>query len=376
MKKKIVIATSVHPALDDRIFFKEAKSLASEGYEIVLIAQHNKEQILDGIKIIPLPKPKNRLERLTKIIWKSFILAMKEKASIYHFHDPELIPIGIFLKLLLRKKVIYDLHELVYFDIAEKVWLRSKFLKKAVQLIYLFLERLSIVFFDQLILATDHIANHIKRIHGYRYRNNYVVLRNFPILSLIEYAKPADHSKLQKPIILYAGLLSTKRGIKELVQSMEFIGTKAVLWLLGSWESEEFKQECESIEGWKYTEYIGFVPLDKVFDYMKLSSIGISVLHPIKNTINSLPIKAFEYMACSLPMVMSDFPFWREVFGEFTLFANPYEPRDIADKIFYLIDNPDKRKELGLKGRQLVEAKYNWELESKKLIGLYKDLLI
>ena len=43
---------------------------------------------------------------MTKTLWKLFKLALKEKADVYHFHDPELIFIGIVLRLL-DKKVIY-----------------------------------------------------------------------------------------------------------------------------------------------------------------------------------------------------------------------------------------------------------------------------
>ncbi|GAH33102.1 unnamed protein product, partial [marine sediment metagenome] len=165
------------------------------------------------------------------------------------------------------------------------------------------------------------------------------------------------------------------RGIKEIIQAMEFVKDKAELWLLGRWENEEFKKECEGLAGWKYAKYSGFVPLREVYEYMKGADIGISILYPIKNYITSLPIKAFEYMACSLPMVMSNFPYWQETFGEFALFVNPYEPNDIADKILYLLDNPDKAKQLGDRGRDLAEEEYNWEAESKKLVELYKKLL-
>jgi len=51
-----------------------------------------------------------------------------------------------------------------------------------------------------------------------------------------------------------------------------------------------------------------------------------------------------------------------------------YDSKDIAEKILYLLDNPDEEKELGKKGRKLIEEKYSWEAESKKLLEMYNNL--
>ena len=119
---KVCILTSVHPPFDTRMFHKEAKSLVRAGYTLTLVAQHDKEEIVDGIRIIPLPKPKNRFERMTKTVWKLFMLALKEKADVYHFHDLELIPVGLFLKVFCRR-VIYDIHEDYITSIDQKEYL-------------------------------------------------------------------------------------------------------------------------------------------------------------------------------------------------------------------------------------------------------------
>ena len=108
--KIVCILTSVHPAFDVRIYHKEAKTLVQAGYNVTLIAQNNKDEIVDGVNIIALPKPKNRFVRIFGLTWRVFCLALGQHAGVYHFHDPELIFIGVLLRLL-GKKVIYDVHE-------------------------------------------------------------------------------------------------------------------------------------------------------------------------------------------------------------------------------------------------------------------------
>jgi len=363
--KKICILTSVHPVFDVRIFHKETKSLVNAGYNVTLVAQHSKNEIVNGVKIIALPKPRNRFMRIFGLSWRAFYLALHQHAAVYHFHDPELIFIGILLKLL-GKKVIYDVHEDLPKQILNKDWIGNVNVRKYVALIVNLIDHIGALLFDKIIYVVPDITEKYPK-------NKTIILRNFPILKLIDNTVITDYKK-NKPVIIYTGGLTRIRGIKEIIQAMEYIDNKAVLWLLGKWESEKFKKECENLRGWKYTKYLGLVSLEEVFQYMKIADIGISTLYPVKNYLISLPIKVFEYMAFSLPMVMSNFPYWQKIFGNCALFVDPYDSKDIAEKISYFLDNPDEAKELGKEGRKLIEEKYSWEAESRKLLEMYENL--
>ena len=365
MLAKVCILTTVHQPFDTRIFHKEAKTLVQAGYNVPLIAQYNKNEIVDGIKIIALHKPKNRFMRIFGLTWRTLFLALRQRADIYHFHDPELIFIGVLLRLL-GKKVIYDVHEDVPKQILNKEWIGNVSIRKIAAFVMNIIEQIGVSFFNRIMVATQDIAKKFPK-------NKTIILRNFPILQLIDNTMPANCKK-NKPVIIYAGGLTKVRGIKEIVQAMEYIGERAELWLLGKWESEEFRYECENLKGWNNTKYLGFISLNEVFQYMKIADIGLCLLHPIKNYITGLPVKAFEYMACSMPIIMSDFYYRQKIFGKCALFAKPYNPKDIADKILYLLDNPDIIKKMRKEGRKLVTDKYSWEMESKKLLDIYKTL--
>src|SRR6266404_4211994 len=99
MRERVCILTTVHAPFDTRVFHREAKTLASAGYEVILVAQHNCEQVVDGVHIVPLPQSRNRFDRMTRLTFKALCLAVKHSADVYHFHDPELIPVGLFLRL-------------------------------------------------------------------------------------------------------------------------------------------------------------------------------------------------------------------------------------------------------------------------------------
>ena len=77
-------------------------------------------------------------------------------------------------------------------------------------------------------------------------------------------------------------------------------------------------------------------------------------------------------MACSLPVLMSIFTYWKKMFGKCVLFVNPDDPKDIANIILFLLDNPDKAKILAYRGKKMIKKNYDWETESKKLLEIYK----
>ena len=175
MSRKVCILTTVHPPFDTRIFHKQAKTLARAGYDVTLIAQHDGDRVVEGVRVIGLPKPHNRFTRIFGLTWRAFRLALRQRADVYHFHDPELLPAGALLKLFTKAKVIYDVHENVPKQILNKAWLPS-WSRRLVALAYMLIERGLLPFIDEIIIAEDSY------IENYRDRKNVVAIRNDPLL--------------------------------------------------------------------------------------------------------------------------------------------------------------------------------------------------
>ncbi len=54
----------------------------------MLIARHDKAETVDGVRIVPLPEPRNRFGRMTSVTWKLYQKAVRENADVYHFTIP------------------------------------------------------------------------------------------------------------------------------------------------------------------------------------------------------------------------------------------------------------------------------------------------
>jgi len=226
--------TSVHSAFDPRIFHKEAKSLVKAGYEVSLIAQHSQDEIADGIRILALHRPRNRLRRMLGG-WRVFRLARREKADVYHFHDPELLPVGLLLKLLTKAKVVYDVHEDYPADILTKYWLPTG-LRRPASIIFDLIERPVSTRVDSVVAATDSIGNRFRK-------GNLTVIHNYPVPALLE-RPPRPSPDPQIPMLVYAGALSKERGITEIVEAMRYLDgeSNAKLLLYGRFSPGSYEE--------------------------------------------------------------------------------------------------------------------------------------
>lgn len=358
--------TTVHGPFDDRIFLKECISLKKAGYEVFLVCKIESDRTCEGVQLRSFRPSTSRPARILFDVWKAAFKALKTKSKIIHLHDPELLQ-TTWLFRLFGKKVIFDSHENVPGQILSKTWIGSLTKRKIISSLYAGYENFAILFCSGVISVTEEITNRFPK-------NKRQLIRNFPRLDLVRSATPAQATKT-KPVVIYAGGLSRIRGIKECIDAMEKLNGEAELWLLGPWSDEQYKKECESLSGWKYCRYHGNILPDEVFNWYKHADIGIALLYPETNYLHSLPIKAFEYMAAGLPIIMSDFPYWQKHFSEAALFVDPKDSAGIASTIDQLLKNSTWRKELSEIAARTAELKYSWENESLQLIQFYKRII-
>ena len=366
MNKKVCHISTVHYENDSRILLKECQSLSKAGYDVSLVINSDKDKVIYGTKVVALDNTnKSRIYRMLKKSKVAYKKALEIDAEIYHFHDPELIPIGRKLKRK-GKKVIYDVHEDVPKQILAKTYLGPLFIRKIVSYIFNLYEKTSTKNFDAVIGVIDEITTQFKN-------KKTATIKNYAIKDMIFNSKPIKRED-NKTVLIYVGSITKIRGIKEMIEAMNILKDKAELWILGSYETEALKSECEAMEGYKYAKYFGSLPLKDVYKYTKAADIGMCTLHPTANYVESIPIKVLEYMASEIPLVLSDFKYWRDYFGEVGEYVNPLEPADIAKAVEFYIENKDLMKAKGTENKEKFLKEFSWDVEEEKLIKLYESL--
>lgn len=363
---KIIHFTTVHPRDDVRVFYKQCTSLVLLGNEVTLIvADGLGNEIKNGVEIIDIGN--YRTQRAKRLFEAQKILKTKLTsldADIYQFHDPELLSVGKWLKKK-GKKVVFDSHEDVPKQLLYKSWLGPLFLRKIISKRYNSYEKKAVQQLDGLISVIDEITE------KFNHRNS-LTLRNFPILSEIE--KLVQPIEARKKQILYLGSLSKVRGVKDYIDAMQFVPKDYTLVLIGSFSSSEFENECRQSPNWDRVNYLGFKPMNEALVLLAESYIALSVLHPEKNYLTSLPTKGFEYMAAGIPTIISNFEYWKPFFQDSMIMIAPKKPLLLAEKINLLIKDKTLYEQLVLSAQENVKQ-YSWESEAKKLVEFYETIL-
>lgn len=347
-------------------------SLAGAGYQVSLVVADKPPALPPGaegkVEIVALRRRTGRFGRMVVSTFEVLAAGLRQRGQIYHFHDPELIPAGLILRLL-GKQVIYDAHEDLPRDILFKGWIPAP-LRVVVSRAATLLEWIAARFLSGVVAATPAIA---RRFPAERC----ALVQNFAKLS--EFG-PADGPPYAgRDGVAYVGSITRERCAFEMVEAVARVSrpASARLLLAGEMSPASLQAALAASPGWSRVDYRGRLDRAGVRRLLSESRLGLAVFHPVRSYIESQPIKLFEYMAAGLPVVAADFPGFRDIVERHQcgLCVPPTDVARIASAIEWIFAHPAEAQEMGRRGREVVLQSFNWEREAQALLALYDRVL-
>jgi len=366
--------STVHRAVDTRIFYKEARSLAVAGCDVTVVARWpHREGHLEGVRILGLPTKENRWQRFAQLP-RAVRLALQTRADIYHLHDPELLLVAPVLRLFTGKPIVYDVHEYYPEAIPAKEYI-PRLLRRPAAAAYVIVERLVTPVLAAFVQPTPMQMT----LCGWT-RKPKALVANY---ARAEHYPEPDWDTPRSRIAVHAGSMTRSRGMGTMLQAMPRVRAScpdARLVLLGQASSPSYQQELRALAQelglQEAVEFAGWVPFPLVRERLYSAAVGLSLLLPMADMKRCYPTKLFEYMAAGLPVVSDDLPHCRAIVEDAGcgLTVDPTDPAAVADALTYLFDHPAEAAEMGRRGRAAFLAKYTWEGEAGKLVDLYQRL--
>jgi len=370
---RICHLTTVHPAKDTRIFYRMAQCLARRGLSVVLIAPESFEDSLVEASLW------NSHVGQTSWRFNRMLIALRaalhEQADIYHFHDPELIPVGLALKLLKPSAaVIYDVHEDYPAMMRVKHWIPRLFRPLIAGAVYL-VHACAGKFLDGIVTADPYVQNDFLRVA----QKKTLVFYNFPELSLFQ--SSCDTALDVQADLVYVGGISERAGTFVLLDALKLLAQQ------GIYPTVRLAGYTDGQAGWaavhdgicqrgleKQIEYVGRIPSWQVPAWIRSGRIGLVTLQPIAKFLKNIPSKQFEYWACGLPVIAGDLPPIRRFVShsENGLLFQATSAPDLAQAIRKLLEQPAKCKAMGSHGQQQVQDSWNNESQVNELVKFYE----
>lgn len=357
---------------DIRSVHKQAWSLSTAGYEVVLVV---KEGLVDeylGMRVVEAMAPFRTVFRPLLNLPALFRQVRELTGDVHVLRNPDTIPLA-FALILTGHKVVYDTAE----DFSRRPLIHPSlpnWARRSVARMITTLERiLARVASGVVVTQVQQLAT----LGGCT-----MLLQNAPLTTgpIVDAARTTVVGKEKETLVfIYVGAITRKRGVLTMLSLIEQMNRECAcrLDLVGWIFSPQLEREVRQHPAWRYVAFHGEATHAETLMHIQRSDIGLAILDRVADYPTSSITKIFEYMQFGLPIIASDFPAWRvsSSRGPPGYYVDPASLDDLVDAGRRLASDRALRERMGEVGRRHVEQDFNWELVSKPFNDLVASLV-
>ena len=388
--KHILMIVENLPLPFDKRVWQEANALKNAGADVSIICPRMKgfvkpyERINDiDIYRHPLPPEGSGglgylIEYSAALFWEfvyTLRIFMKKRVHIIHgCCPPDLIFMVAAPFRLLGARYVFDHH-----DLSPELY-QTKFGRKDLfHTLLTWFERGTFALASYSI-ATNESFKKIAVERGGMRPEKVQVVRSGPDLNRLKIQEPKIELKRGKKFLIgYLGIIAEQDGLDLLIKIARILKDRrddiqfAIMG--GGTELENIKALAKELKVDDSVEFYGMVSDNQVMNDV-LNTCDVCVNPDVPDELNDLLTtnKVMEYMAVARPVVQFDMKEGRFSAQEASLYAEGDSLEDFADKIELLLNDPEKRKQMGEFGRHRVVNELSWDFEKKKLVDFYNRM--
>jgi glycosyltransferase involved in cell wall biosynthesis len=237
---------------------------------------------------------------------------------------------------------------------------------------------------DMVLTSSQHAADTLCRRHSalrgrvhalrdgvdiQRFRPREAVMTSFEARQ----AKNALKLPIDRPVVVYLGLLAEYQGTSLLLQAAKYLlesGRRFHLLVMGYPGEDYYRLKAQEMGLAGHATFTGRIQYELAPHYLPLGDVAVSP--KVSQTEGNG--KLLNYMAVGLPTVAFDTPVAREFLGDLGTYAEAGSSGSLAGAIDSLLQNLRHAQERGHALRQRAERYFSWQENGKRLLGFYKEL--
>lgn len=266
-----------------------------------------------------------------------------------------------------------------------KTQLFKNYVNKKNQQIMWKLEKKALLNADILVCPSVSIKNFILNEISEVDENNLKLIYNGIDCNIFDKIQPQEENLRKKynikngnKLVCFAGRIIKPKGVETLIRSIPYVLSKyrnVTFVFMGPVIDKSLIELCKNINSSSNMENIIFTNRINREDVYKLLNISYMLVHP--SLYEVLPTVVLEAMASKKPIIASDIFPHKELINNckngFLFETNNYE--DLADKILELLFDPDKSKNMGIKGYEIVSEYFSINKNCEESLKLYNSLI-
>ncbi len=363
-KPRIAHVTTSHFPDDVRIYEKECRSLSTSGlYEVFLVApgQNSTESSVSHLSFGK--RPTTRPQRFILGPLRTQALVRTLKFDIWHFHDPELLPVAIHLAKI-GGSVIWDAHEDYVSQFTKngaKSWIPEILLPNAEKGMQWLLSSID-HHATAIVAATPTIAE--------RYSNERtVVVGNETKLEDFIACSPSFQSRQ----ILFTGSLTQNHCFFDVVRAIEKL-PDFTLAIAGRDQTSAGWQFAQATLGPRVS-HLGWLDRGGLANAINDSILGLVTYQRTEayDDVNASSTKLFEFAAAGLPVLATPTKPSQKMIAQAAsgLVTQGFDSESIYSGILESTTSKELWTKWSLSGRNWSQQNGSWSQSEKRLLDLY-----
>jgi len=213
---------------------------------------------------------------------------------------------------------------------------------------------------DVVVCVSETLREEICTKLGARLADKVVVIPNGVDLDRFERSGKNERPSLENVNIGYVGTLKADYGIETIIQGMSLLneaGIKAILHIVG--EGPQRRRLEQLAQTMSYIKFRGAVSFDRIPEI--LQTFDMLVYSTTARNLFQSPIKIYEYMAASRPIIAMRTPAIEQLIqdGVSGILVPLGSAAAVAEAVQRISSLPDRGDIMGKTARQVVE-KHSW----------------
>ena len=341
--------------------------VVTPGTEALVFPEHVRitTRLLDGC----VPGWRQKVQYLRYCLWV-FCCAMRRRPSWVYASDLFSCMPSLLLSFMPGVKILYHEHDTPA-EMQESLfmrlcmWARRRLAHRAILCV----------------LPNEDRAEYFARLNGIE-REKVLCVWNCPMVE--EVPEPYNNRTDTQMSVLFQGSIVPDRLPASVVTALKSLPDEITLDIIGYETSGSkgyvsyLKNLADELGVGSRLHYVGIVPgRDEFLAKCRLCDIGLSFM-PLggmdinMNYMTGASNKPFDYLACELPLLVSDLPDWKRMYVEpgYGIACDPDNSESIAAALTWYFEHPEERKKMGEAGRQRILSEWNYERQFRPVFDL------